>query len=109
MGFAYSLGEVIMKASSAKLIALAAGLLLAAFAVGCPVYSDNSYPAAVACLYATDCPLGYLCSNGYCVLGPSIGGGGRDAGVTDAREPDARADALSNGDGATALYCANPA
>jgi Cys-rich repeat protein len=98
-----------MKAPLAKLIALAAALLSAAFAVGCPVYSDNAYPAAVGCIYATDCPLGYLCNGGYCILGPSIGGGGRDAGVADARVPDAPADAPSNGEGAAAAYCGNPA
>jgi hypothetical protein len=94
-----------MKASFTKrFVALAAALLSAAFAIGCPVYSDNNY-GTIGCYYASDCPVGYLCSAGYCVVAPPINR--RDA-ATDAVGPDAAADAPSSGDGAASVFCANP-
>ncbi len=97
-----------MKPSLAKrFVTIALALLPVAFAMGCPVYSDQ----VLGCTYATDCPIGYSCgADGRCVAGPPFGGAGsagRDSGPSDAtteRPADARA-----GDASGVVYCGNPA
>jgi hypothetical protein len=96
-----------MKASFTKrLLALAAAVLSAAFAAGCPMYSDNNY-GTIGCYYATDCPVGYLCSGGNCVPGPTIGGR-KDAGPDAPAPGDASTDTRPTPDASGVAYCANP-
>ena len=79
------------------------------FLAGCPVYPDNTYSQGPRCYYATDCPVGYRCTSGFCMLAPPLGGasagtdagggGGQDAAV-DAKRRRWRA-AVAMGDGVT--------
>jgi hypothetical protein len=98
-----------MNASLTKrFLALAATLVGSAFAVGCPVYSDDNYGyATLGCTWALDCPTGYQCIAGRCIPGPPIGGS-LDAGVKDATSVDAASDAPSSGEGSALAFCANP-
>src|SRR5258706_14696114 len=94
-----------MDASSLRSsLALGAIALPIAFALGCPVYSDDPYGYA-GCYYATDCPLGYRCSfNGRCVAAPALDGGNHgDAPVSAAPPTEA-----ARTDGSGALARANP-
>jgi Cys-rich repeat protein len=92
-----------MKASFTKpIFAVAAALVSAAFASGCPIYSDDSgYPAA-ECRLATDCPLEYQCSGGYCVPAPPIGG------RKDASSDAPASDTGPSTEGSAGAYCGNP-
>src|SRR6266852_950165 len=86
-----SLGSFSTPASWVKQwAALGAVLASAILAIGCPVYSDNSYGRVGGCYYSTDCPFGHRCtSDGYCVAAPSFDGGGvREASVGDAHTTD---------------------
>ena len=98
----------------------------AAFAIGCPMYSDNGYYPPPECFYATDCPVGYHCApGGVCVLSPPHGGtggsgggsdGGGDASTADAPPMDGPTDgSLPEGssdgaplDGGPLTWCGNP-
>lgn len=105
----------------------ALGLLFsAAFASGCPVYSNNVLPAE--CVYAIDCPIGYRCAaGGYCVQAPPHGGPTADGGATEAgtdvdagdadaavdggtvdASRDGSVDAPSSIDGSPLVFCGNP-
>jgi hypothetical protein len=79
-----------MKAFFAKRSsAVGIGLAALFFLSGCPVYPDNTYSQGPRCTYATDCPVGYHCTSGFCMLAPPLGGasagpdasGGQDAAV----------------------------